>query len=77
MELVIFTSEEPTRFGIGCLGSRLLAGLIDPQTVGARTGRDGVSLDDARRAAGFTGPLESAPLPAGFYSAFVELHIEQ
>ena len=24
-----FTSEEPTRFGIGCLGSRLIAGLLD------------------------------------------------
>lgn len=26
IELVMFTAEEPTRFGIGCLGSRLLAG---------------------------------------------------
>jgi ureidoglycolate amidohydrolase len=25
IELLIFTSEEPTRFGIGCLGSRMLA----------------------------------------------------
>jgi N-carbamoyl-L-amino-acid hydrolase len=24
IELIIFTSEEPTRFGIGCLGSRLM-----------------------------------------------------
>ena len=30
IELVIFTSEEPTRFGIGCLGSRLMSGLLDP-----------------------------------------------
>src|SRR5216110_230814 len=29
IELIIFTSEEPTRFGIGCLGSRLLAGSLD------------------------------------------------
>ncbi len=29
IELVIFTSEEPTRFGIGCFGSRLMAGLLD------------------------------------------------
>src|SRR5690242_19301745 len=29
LELILFTSEEPTRFGIGCLGSRLLAGLLD------------------------------------------------
>src|SRR6204780_2016772 len=27
---VLFTSEEPTRFGIGCLGSRLLSGVLDP-----------------------------------------------
>ncbi|MGB7821592.1 MAG: M20/M25/M40 family metallo-hydrolase, partial [Candidatus Sulfotelmatobacter sp.] len=25
IELLIFTAEEPTRFGIGCLGSRLLS----------------------------------------------------
>ncbi len=25
IELLLFTSEEPTRFGIGCLGSRLLS----------------------------------------------------
>ena len=30
IELLLFTSEEPTRFGIGCLGSRLLAGALDP-----------------------------------------------
>jgi len=28
LELIIFTAEEPTRFGIGCLGSRLLAGAV-------------------------------------------------
>ena len=31
IELVIFTAEEPTRFGIGCLGSRMMAGLLTPQ----------------------------------------------
>ena len=30
LELLVFTSEEPTRFGIGCLGSRLLGGVLDP-----------------------------------------------
>jgi len=28
VELVLFTSEEPTRFGIGCLGSRMLSGTL-------------------------------------------------
>src|ERR1700722_19525558 len=26
LEVVMFTAEEPTRFGLGCLGSRLMAG---------------------------------------------------
>ncbi len=30
LELVMLTSEEPTRFGIGCLGSRLISGTLDP-----------------------------------------------
>jgi ureidoglycolate amidohydrolase len=77
IELVIFTAEEPTRFGIGCLGSRLLSGLLDPESAAARKDVDGVSVDDARWAAGFQGSLDSVRLAPGFYSAFVELHIEQ
>jgi N-carbamoyl-L-amino-acid hydrolase len=77
IELLVFTSEEPTRFGIGCLGSRLLAGTLD-STAGERlTDREGRSLDEIRAAAGFAGPLSSVRLPKGRYHAFVELHIEQ
>jgi ureidoglycolate amidohydrolase len=75
IELLLFTSEEPTRFGIGCLGSRLLSGtLADADRL---TDRDGVTLEEARRQAGFTGPLESVTLRRDHYAAFVELHIEQ
>jgi len=77
IELLIFTSEEPTRFGIGCLGSRLLAGLLDASAGERLKDREGLSLDQARAAAGFTGPLAAVRLPTGYYSAFVELHIEQ
>jgi ureidoglycolate amidohydrolase len=77
IELVIFTSEEPTRFGIGCLGSRLLSGLLDPAIADQYKDRDGVSLQDARWACGFEGSLETVRLPPGTYSAFVEMHIEQ
>jgi ureidoglycolate amidohydrolase len=77
IELLIFTSEEPTRFGIGCLGSRLLSGTLDA-TAGERL-RDveGKSLDEVRQAAGFRGALDAVRLPPGYYSAFVEMHIEQ
>jgi ureidoglycolate amidohydrolase len=77
IDLVIFTSEEPTRFGIGCLGSRLLSGLLDPIAAGQCQDRDGVTLDAARSTAGFEGALSGVRLPPGYYSAFVEMHIEQ
>jgi len=77
IELVIFTSEEPTRFGIGCIGSRLICGLLHPAAAAQLRDRDGVSLDEARASAGFTGSLESVRLPRDHFSAFLELHIEQ
>jgi N-carbamoyl-L-amino-acid hydrolase len=77
IELLIFTAEEPTRFGIGCLGSRLLSGLLDPSAGKRLKDRDGISLDDARISAGFSGSLSAVALPRGYFSAFAELHIEQ
>lgn len=77
IELLVFTSEEPTRFGIGCLGSRLLSGTLSPEK--ARRLKDGndESLEAVRHKAGLGGELEEAKLPRGYYKAFVELHIEQ
>jgi ureidoglycolate amidohydrolase len=77
IELVIFTSEEPTRFGIGCMGSRLMSGQLDPGAAAQLKDRDGTSLDEARAQAGFAGPLSDVRLSEDYYSAFVELHIEQ
>jgi N-carbamoyl-L-amino-acid hydrolase len=77
IELLIFTSEEPTRFGIGCFGSRLLAATLDESAGGELHDKEGRTLDAWRAAAGFTGDLASVRLPAGYYDAFVELHIEQ
>src|SRR5258708_1057034 len=77
IELLIFTSEEPTRFGIGCLGSRLLAGLLDASSDERLKDHDGKSLGEVRAAAGYVGPLSAVRLPSGCYSAFIELHIEQ
>ena len=77
VELVLFTSEEPTRFGIGCLGSRMMSGTLQPAAASALKDKDGKSLDEWRTAAGFHGGLESVALPSGAYSGFVELHIEQ
>lgn len=77
IELLMFTSEEPTRFGLGCVGSRGLCGALTPERLAELRDKDDRRLDDLRRAAGFTGELSGLRLPADYYSAFVELHIEQ
>lgn len=81
IELLLLTSEEPTRFGIGCLGSRLISGTLDPDRAdalhGAQRGSEAETLAQVRTAAGFTGPLSTVRLPSGHYHAWVELHIEQ
>ncbi|MFQ3671250.1 MAG: hydantoinase/carbamoylase family amidase, partial [Verrucomicrobiia bacterium] len=77
IDIILFTSEEPTRFGLGCLGSRLLSGRLDPDQADALTDPQGQTLATLRTQAGFTGPLSSARLTPGHYAAFLELHIEQ
>jgi N-carbamoyl-L-amino-acid hydrolase len=77
IELVIFTAEEPTRFGIGCLGSRMMAGVLAPEKAMTLRDKEGRGLEQLRAEAGFTGPLESVARAAGRWHRFVELHIEQ
>jgi len=77
IELILFTSEEPTRFGIGCLGSRLMGGVMTAEQARALRDKEGQTLDELRAAAGFVGDLESVRLSPGQYSGFAELHIEQ
>ncbi|HVZ83230.1 MAG TPA: M20 family metallo-hydrolase [Terracidiphilus sp.] len=77
IELVIFTAEEPTRFGIGCLGSRMMGGVLSPQKALALRDKEGRGLEELRGTAGFAGPLESVVLPQGRFHQFIELHIEQ
>lgn len=77
IELILFTSEEPTRFGIGCLGSRMMSGALAPQAARALRDAKETALEDVRMAAGFGGSLDGVRLARDHYAAFVELHIEQ
>ncbi|HVC47658.1 MAG TPA: M20 family metallo-hydrolase [Terracidiphilus sp.] len=77
IELVIFTAEEPTRFGIGCLGSRMMASVLTPEQARTLRDKEGRGLKELRAQAGFTGTLESVALAKGRFHQFVELHIEQ
>lgn len=76
IELIMFTAEEPTRFGIGCLGSRMLAGTTTADQAVALKDSNGDTLETLRPAE-YPGALESVRLRAGHYAGFVELHIEQ
>jgi N-carbamoyl-L-amino-acid hydrolase len=75
--VVFFTSEEPTRFGIGCIGSRIMANTIDLNKVRSLKDKEGLSFEQAKESAGYRGPIEDSVLPKGYYDYFVELHIEQ
>src|SRR5467141_1876231 len=77
LELLVFATEEPTRFGMGCLGSRLLSGTLSADAAGRLTDRDGESMDEVRRKAGLSGNLQDVKLPPGYSKGYVELHIEQ
>ena len=86
IEALMFTSEEPTRFGFGCVGSRAMAGVLDPAKLAAAADvmdLEGGSFAKAACAAGYGGcdgheeMVAATKLPEGYYSSFVELHIEQ
>jgi beta-ureidopropionase / N-carbamoyl-L-amino-acid hydrolase len=78
LAVVVFAEEEGGRFGVPCLGSRLLAGTIDPDTARGLTDPAGVTLAEAVAQAG----LDPARLgrddeAIGHLGRFVELHVEQ
>jgi N-carbamoyl-L-amino-acid hydrolase len=73
-----FAEEEGARFGVACLGSRLLTGALDPAAARQLTDGTGITLAAAMAAAGLD-PDAIGPDPdlAGQIAAYVELHIEQ
>ena len=76
--LAAFTEEEGARFGVPCLGSRLLTGAVGPDAARALTDDTGTTLAQAMTAAGHD-PARLGPrhdLLDGI-GAFVELHVEQ
>ncbi|MGH3383233.1 MAG: allantoate amidohydrolase [Nocardioidaceae bacterium] len=74
--IAAFAEEEGSRFGLACLGSRLLTGQTTPDQARALRDRDGGFLLDAMSAAGIEPELGRSDL-FGEVAAFVELHVEQ
>lgn len=78
IEVVNFSAEESSRFGVATLGSKALVGALGPDDFGRLTDQDGVSVRQALADAGYGREASASPqLAVGDVHAFLELHIEQ
>lgn len=78
MAIVVFPEEEGSRFGIACLGSRLLTGSITAQQALNLKDRDGTSFADLAVRNGLDARLIGPdPRLLSQIGTFVELHVEQ
>ncbi|MEV4603557.1 allantoate amidohydrolase [Amycolatopsis sp. NPDC049253] len=76
--VVVFAEEEGGRFGVPCLGSRLLTGTIDAGTARALRDPDGVTFWEAAAKSGLdVDRIGSEPDRLGLIGRFLELHVEQ
>lgn len=78
LAISVFPEEEGSRFGVACLGSRLMSGVIDPNRARSLRDADGTTFAEVCRANGVD-PERLGPDPAGLnrIGQFVELHVEQ
>jgi N-carbamoyl-L-amino-acid hydrolase len=76
--IAAFAEEEGARFGVACLGSRLLAGAIDPARARSLTDAGGRTFAEVLHGAGLDpeaiGPDDDL---LGRVACYVELHVEQ
>ncbi|WFF08836.1 allantoate amidohydrolase [Micromonospora sp. WMMD1076] len=68
-----FVEEEGARFGVPCLGSRLLTGEIDVDRAAGLRDQAGTTFAEALGER----PVGAGPALLGRFAAFVELHVEQ
>jgi beta-ureidopropionase / N-carbamoyl-L-amino-acid hydrolase len=73
-----FAEEEGARFGVACLGSRLLTGAYEPAAALELRDREGITLAEAMTKAD-ADPESVGPDPGRLarFGTFVELHVEQ
>ncbi|GIM30351.1 Zn-dependent hydrolase [Clostridium polyendosporum] len=78
IEVIVYTSEEPTRFGLCCLGSRAMAGHLTLEDTKKLEDKDGKTLESVLKELGYNlNKFEDIPVKKGEVFAAVELHVEQ
>lgn len=84
--VIVYTSEEPTRFGLGCLGSRALAGELTAEDARRLTDSGSFSSTDERESSLYdvlerlghdASQISNIKRNPGDVHGAVELHIEQ
>ncbi|RQG86799.1 Zn-dependent hydrolase [Natrarchaeobius halalkaliphilus] len=74
LEVVSFTEEEGSRFGVGTLGSLVAVGEISVEEALSMTNDDGDTFEECLERIGFAGSSEIDPAT---WDAWLEVHIEQ
>ncbi|MFQ6326813.1 allantoate amidohydrolase [Nocardia sp. CWNU-33] len=76
--LLVFAEEEGGRFGVPCLGSRLLTGALDADRARGLRDIEGITLAEAAAKAGHDPERFGAdPESLAMIGCFIELHVEQ
>ncbi|MEH7342357.1 Zn-dependent hydrolase [Bacillus sp. JJ1532] len=77
LEIVDFTAEEPSEFGISTIGSRAMVGHLSPEMM-ERTDQSGLKLKDGiQMMGGAPNRIAELTRKQGDVSLYLELHIEQ
>ncbi|WP_153101161.1 Zn-dependent hydrolase [Paraburkholderia hayleyella] len=76
-EVIDFLSEEPSDYGISCIGSRAMAGLLDADMLASTDPAGETLAQGILRIGGDPAQLGMPIRQPGSIAAFVELHIEQ
>lgn len=78
LEVIVFSGEEPSRFGMPAIGSRVMAGLANEKALGKLRDQDGISFAQLLAEQGLEiSNLSKAVRRSSEVKAFIELHIEQ
>ncbi|MDX6205117.1 MAG: beta-ureidopropionase / N-carbamoyl-L-amino-acid hydrolase [Frankiales bacterium] len=76
--VVNFVDEEGARFGVACVGSRLMTGVLRPEQACSLTDASGTTLEQAMTAAGVDATaIGRDDVALSRIGVFVELHVEQ
>lgn len=78
VEIVNFSAEESSRFGMATMGSKAMAGKLDVKTLKQLIDKDGISLYEALKDCGYDADeIASSRIKPEQIHAFLEMHIEQ